>query len=558
MTQQPAEPKKKNSHLQNVFSTFPFIGAFSLTQLANYPYNFMLFLIPFLVCEGILIVFYINKINKKKQSAITVDQKNPGANPTPKPKGVAVEKYDISNDTLKFSALKGLYKKKWVIIKEIPVYDISDVKSLGNELSVTWKGATDWFVIYKKGASFIGLPEQIQSLLDEHQKTLEAQAKAAQRKTDLTSLLNFSVGIVDSSFDMLMGLQIKPVNWEKLEIYTDSLQEKTVFTGQTLAPLKLDFSKVAEAAKSQVPENASKEIFDVLKAVYVYFEELNLEDDIEQAHPNFKDAKVAILACFTLNDIWLGKIVGEKDSQKETEVLKDALQKLANETAFKINFEVLKAGFDKTSPDAELESAIEDTREAFKTQLRNLGQPMEQTAATVPPTEPAAAPPEQSLPVPQEIAPPPEPIIPAPEPTPIPEPTEPPQPPTIEPPIEPEPVIQPAAEPEPPTFEQTIKPQPAIELPTESAPVEQKVPEPPKPQEPVQSAELEVTSVGPAVESAVVESQSIEESSTVAPEVHVQEPVEDILPQNEDVKPSVEEPKKKGLGQRLRKAVMGY
>ena len=74
----------------------------------------------------------------------------------------------------------------------------------------------------------------------------------------------------------------------------------------------------------------------------------------------------------------------------------------------------------------------------------------------------------------------------------------------------------------------------------------------------MQSAELEVTSVEPVVDSTLIEPLSIVESSTVEPEVQVQEPAKVVLPPGEDVKPSVEVLKKKGLGRRLRKAVMGY
>jgi hypothetical protein len=522
MTQQPVEPKKQNSHLQTVFSTFPFIGAFSLSQLANYPYNFLLFLIPFLVCEGILIVFYINKLNKKKQSALAVDPKNPVAVAKPKPKGTIVEKYEISDNTLKFSVMKGFYKKQWVAIKEIPVYEIVGIESLGNELSVTWRGATDWFVLQKKGASFNGLSEQIKSLLDEHQETLEAQAKAAKRKADVTALLNFSVGIVDSSFDMLMGFQVKPVNWEKLDIYTDSLLEKTGFAAQTLAPLTLDFSKVADAVKSQVPETASKEIFDVLKEVYVYFEELNLEDDVEQAHPNFKDAKAVILACFTLNDVWLGKIVGEKDSQKESQVLEGALQSLANDTSFKVNFEALKAGFDKIGLDAELEGTIEDTREIFLGQLRNIDRSIEQLPIEQTPTEL----PEPLMTAPQELARSPKPMVPT-------QPSEP----------------KAAA----------IELQPVVQPPTEAVQVEQ--------EEPVMPLELEQPINPPepqieqAVEPTVVEEQKALPPSTGELVVQMQEPTsaEVSMPTTEDVTKAPEvAPKKKSFGQRLRKSVMGY
>ena len=216
--------------------------------------------------------------------AVQIAQEKPKNSPS-KLKKTTIEKYEVTSETLKFYVEMGLFKKRFVVVKEIPVYEISGIESLGNELAVTWNGATDWFVLKKKSASLSELREQIQSLLDENKKKLGAQAKEAKRKSDLTGLLNFSVGIVNSSFDVIMGLQLKPVNWAKLDIYANSLIEKTGFAGQTLAPLTLDFSKVAEAIKSEVPENASKEIFEVLKTVYQFFEELQLKEDIRASAP---------------------------------------------------------------------------------------------------------------------------------------------------------------------------------------------------------------------------------------------------------------------------------
>ena len=460
--------------------------------------------------------------------AVQIAQEKPKNSPS-KLKKTTIEKYEVTSETLKFYVEMGLFKKRFVVVKEIPVYEISGIESLGNELAVTWNGATDWFVLKKKSASLSELREQIQSLLDENKKKLGAQAKEAKRKSDLTGLLNFSVGIVNSSFDVIMGLQLKLVNWAKLDIYANSLIEKTGFAGQTLAPLTLDFSKVAEAIKSEVPENASKEIFEVLKTVYQFFEELQLKEDIAQVHPNFKDAKEAILACFTLNDIWLGKIAGEKDSQKESQVLEGALQSLANDTSFNVNFEALKAGFDKIVPDAQLENTIEDNREIFLGQLRNIGRPIEQPSTK----QASTARPETPIPALQELAWSPEPTVSM---WPI-EPQALAQPPTLEPAIEPE-QIQPSA----------------VQVPVEQT--EQVVPL--EPERPPNSSESKIE---PTPEPIMVEQQETAPLPSGESVVQMQEPksAEVSVPTNEDVTRTLEiEPKKKSFGRRLRKSVMGY
>ena len=59
-------PETHDLASQSIYSALPIVGAFSFSQLVNYPYNFLLFLIPFLVCESVLIVFFWGKKNKKK------------------------------------------------------------------------------------------------------------------------------------------------------------------------------------------------------------------------------------------------------------------------------------------------------------------------------------------------------------------------------------------------------------------------------------------------------------------------------------------------------------
>ena len=446
--------------------------------------------------EGVLVVFFLFKLKKKYQPTDLVEEKNLSAPKPPQPpakpktKSIPIAKTEVTNDTVRFLVEKGLFKKRWVAVKEIPVFEITGLTSSGNELAVIWKGATDTFAFKKKGESFSKLRDQIQGLIEEQRKTLENNAKAAQRKTDLIEVINASVGVVDLSFDVLLGLQVKKINWTRLETYINGLGENLTFAGQTVAPLTLDFSKVSNAVKSQVPRKASKETFNVLKSIYGYFDDLKLEEDLNETHPNFKDAKAVISAYYTLNDLLLGKIVGEKDTKKEILALETTLKNLGNETNAKVNVEELKGYIDKMDVESDTQTVVGDIRELFKEQLKNIDLPTEQAkqASTVePPTEPAAiAPPEPKA-----------------EPVPPPEPQAPTEPSVPQPAVEPQPIVQPP-------------------------PIEQ-----------------------PSIEQPLIEQPSIEQ------QVPMQE--EAPLPESEaEVKPPEPPAKKNGMGQRLRKKIMGY
>jgi hypothetical protein len=137
-----------------------------------------------------------------------------------------------------------------------------------------------------------------------------------------------------------------------------------------MPPLNLGFSKIASAVKSQLPKETSNEAYSILKAAYGYFNGLSLDDDPKENQPNFHDAKAVILAYFMLNDLLLGKIVGDKENKEETSQLESVLQNLAAETNFKVNIDELKGSIDKIDVDRNRESVIERSREIFKQQLK--------------------------------------------------------------------------------------------------------------------------------------------------------------------------------------------
>lgn len=63
---------------------------------------------------------------------------------------LAVANYEICDNKLLFYGLKGFFRKNLVLIKRIPLDEITNIKKSGNEVSVTYKGSTDIFLIDSK------------------------------------------------------------------------------------------------------------------------------------------------------------------------------------------------------------------------------------------------------------------------------------------------------------------------------------------------------------------------------------------------------------------------
>ena len=309
---------------------------------------------------------------RRKQSEDSSDQQKPQKK---KPKGLEVDKFEVSDNAAKFFAAKGLGKKQWILVREIPVLEIEHIENLDNELSVTWKGVTDSFFTKEKTDSFGKLVEQVNGILEEQRKTVETSEKAALkanlRRSELLEAINESIGIIDLSFDVLIGLQEKRINWQQLETYSNDFGENLNFTAQTLPPLNLSFSKVASAVKMQLPNEASKEVFNVSKAIYEYFNGLNPDEDNKENSPSVQTAKTLILAYFLLNDLLFGKFVGDKEISRETSELETTLQSLT-EANFKVDVEELKRNIDKVSLEGDNRPLIESNRAIFKEQLEKL------------------------------------------------------------------------------------------------------------------------------------------------------------------------------------------
>jgi hypothetical protein len=289
--------------------------------------------------------------------------------PEEKTPELLVTKAEIFDNTLRFFAKKGFLKKRLVTVKEIPVYEITDIESFSNTLTITWRGVKDTFVTMENPELFVNLRDRVKTTLEEQQIDKDTW-KAAIRRNEILAVLDASVGIIDFSFNVLIGIHKRQIDWQRLNDYSsEDLLNTFSFTGQFMPPLDFDFLKISSAIENQNLEETSKEAYDILKVIYNYFDNLSLTDDLKESVPNFVNAKAIILSYYTLNYLLLGKVAGEKENANEYNQLKSVLELLANDTTFKVNIEALKNSMDKVIPENYSESEIVKTREIFKNQF---------------------------------------------------------------------------------------------------------------------------------------------------------------------------------------------
>jgi hypothetical protein len=285
-------------------------------------------------------------LGEAKEQPTTPTQPAPQEKPKQKKTkhtGIKIAKCEIETEKLKFFNAKRFFKKRWVVAKEFPIAEISEVDAAENWMSLKWNGATYAFLLKRKTDTFAKVHEQLQTALEELKKNRQQKEKMDLRKTELISAFNTVLPAVDVSFDVLLGLHKKRVDWTQLENDTKAWGTPLSFRAQSLPPLDLDYSKATAAVKAQVAKETAKETFEVLKTVHAYFMDLKPEEDIGESSPNFEHVKALLLAYYTLNDLLLAKAVGDKDSKKELAFLEEKLKFLSDATAFKVEVAPLMA-----------------------------------------------------------------------------------------------------------------------------------------------------------------------------------------------------------------------
>jgi hypothetical protein len=77
---------------------------------------------------------------------------------------IAVSEYEISDSVVNFFDIQGLYRKNRVLIKQIPVKEITSIESFGVELSITCNGLTYLFFMKNGSQSLSELNEKIRGM----------------------------------------------------------------------------------------------------------------------------------------------------------------------------------------------------------------------------------------------------------------------------------------------------------------------------------------------------------------------------------------------------------
>jgi len=298
----------------------------------------------------------------RQKNAESIQEKS-GENKKLKSKGLVITKYEISDNKIKFFDAKGFPKKHWVLIKEIPIQEISGIESFGNELRITWNEEVYTFVSKKNSESIISLCDNMQSLLKDRKKTIENNEKSFVRKNALRKVMD----VIDSSFDILMGLNEKKIDWIHLEGNVAGVLDSWKLDEG--APLNLDFTNVSAAIKRRIAEETSKEAYGILKFVYQHFDGLKPQDYQKDDSVNLPNAKNLILAYYMLNDVLFGKVVGEVDNEREILALEGVLLDLANGSNVKLNIEELKSGIYKLGVEVDRDRIFKDIRGSFKQKL---------------------------------------------------------------------------------------------------------------------------------------------------------------------------------------------
>jgi len=197
-----------------------------------------------------------------------------------------------------------------------------------------------------------------------------------QKSKEIKILLTHTLNVVDGLFDILRMLNGR-VDWNKLETIVNSIAEEIkILDGQIqkLPQANLDLNALSSAIKERLPDQISKETFNLLYAIHKYFEELisNENHFIKELHPNFYDAKNILLAHYALNDIILGTILEDKEVAKENQELARILSNLAKSTKLKIETDEIETTLNKLSVESEKENIIMQLKSAFRQQLKEL------------------------------------------------------------------------------------------------------------------------------------------------------------------------------------------
>ena len=160
-----------------------------------------------------------------------------------------------------------------------------------------------------------------------------------------------------------MKLHVTRIDWDLVATDTKRLNDAFSFETVMLPAFELNFSKLNLSTSRQNPKETAKETFTVLKALYDYFIGLKPPDNLVDMNPVFEKIKTMIIVYYTLNDLVLARLVGDKDNKREIIYLQELIVKLPEGANFKLLLDPFLGSKNQFS--------VDEVRGCFKDHLRN-------------------------------------------------------------------------------------------------------------------------------------------------------------------------------------------
>jgi hypothetical protein len=149
------------------------------------------------------------------------------------------------DDTIKFYTEKGRIKKRQELSREIPMSEVEAINRVGDELSITWKGSMDIFVI--ENNEFVGTIFEKISNPPEEETIFSEEKIEPQQSNEIKQIISATMEITDPLFDILRSLH-GWVDWNRIEnILKESVKKAQELIDKKISWIELDFSKLTLA-----------------------------------------------------------------------------------------------------------------------------------------------------------------------------------------------------------------------------------------------------------------------------------------------------------------------
>ena len=283
---------------------------------------------------------------------------------------------EFSGEMLTFYVNKGLIRKKRVIVKELKLSEIIDVKSSASELVVFWKRqdiVEDVFIADDRQRENLSrLSAALGKSLREYKWREREKAEMEERRREeirkkiesyherIAQTFVNAAKIIDLLFEVLRSLESR-TKWNIAE----ECLERSISIAEALQrstpALSLNFTKLSLAVRGHYRKETLDETYNILSHFYnqlVNASFIEKDEEIRNLHLNLPDLRDLITAYYILNDISLGLIVEDEDVQDEIDHFLELAQKIEVDKRLKISIEEIKEIADKILVKNEKEDAI--------------------------------------------------------------------------------------------------------------------------------------------------------------------------------------------------------